>query len=213
MLAASAPSRPRALLVRALTAAAARITPGLAVGTGPRTARVAGPVQARTPPPHLSRATAAAATSTDHPAMKKTVLVAAAALLDDRGRVLLAQRPAGKSMAGLWEFPGGKVDPGESLEAALARELAEELGVAVDPAGMTPLTFASHSYETFYLVMPLYLVTAWTGTPAGKEGQALEWVPAGRLGSKPMPPADAPLLAAVERAARDRAVPAVADAT
>jgi 8-oxo-dGTP diphosphatase len=116
-------------------------------------------------------------------------------------------------MAGLWEFPGGKVDEGETLEGALARELHEELGVTVDPAGLTPLTFASHAYEPFYLVMPLYLVTAWSGTPAGKEGQALEWVPATDLGRKPMPPADAPLLAAVERAARDRAVPAVADAT
>lgn len=145
----------------------------------------------------------------------KTVLVAAAALLDDRGRILLAQRPAGKSLAGLWEFPGGKVNPGESLEAALGRELREELGIAIEPggSGLAPLTFASHAYADFYLVMPLFLVTAWSGTPAGREGQALEWVPATDLASKPMPPADLPLLAAVERAARERAVPPMADAT
>ena len=149
----------------------------------------------------------------DTPTPKKTVLVAAAALLDDRGRVLLAQRPASKSMAGLWEFPGGKVDEGETLEAALLRELAEELGIQVDPASLSPLTFASHAYPAFNLVMPLFLVTAWTGEPAGREGQALAWLPAGDLASKPMPPADLPLLAAVEAAARARAVPAVADAT
>lgn len=142
-----------------------------------------------------------------------TVLVAAAALLDDRGRVLLAQRPAGKSMAGLWEFPGGKVQPGERLEAALARELEEELGIKADVAAMSPITFASHAYESFYLVMPVFLVEKWTGTPTGREGQAVEWVAATNLASKPMPPADAPLLAAVEAAVRAKAVPSVADAT
>ena len=144
---------------------------------------------------------------------RKTVLVAAAALLDDRGRILLAQRPPGKSMAGLWEFPGGKVDAGESLEGALVRELEEELGITVDPAALSPLTFASHAYPDFNLVMPLFLVTAWKGEPASKEGQALAWLPAGDLASKPMPPADLPLLGAVEAAARARAVPSVADAT
>jgi len=142
-----------------------------------------------------------------------TVLVVAAALLDDRGRILLAQRPPGKSMAGLWEFPGGKVKDGERLEAALARELKEELGIVADTASMTPITFASHAYEHFYLIMPLFLVEKWTGTVTGREGQAVEWVAATNLASKPMPPADGPLLKAVEAAVRGKVVPAAADAT
>ena len=116
-------------------------------------------------------------------------------------------------MAGLYEFPGGKVDPGETLEGCLVRELREELGIEADPGSMRPLTFASHAYENFYLIMPLFEVTKWTGEPAAREGQELEWAPASRLRSFEMPPADLPLLEAVEAAARSRAVPGVADAT
>jgi len=117
-------------------------------------------------------------------------------------------------MAGLYEFPGGKVDPGETLEGCLVRELREELGIEADAGSMRPLTFASHSYEGFYLIMPLFEVTKWTGEPTAKEGQQqLEWAPASRLRSYEMPPADLPLLEAVEAAARSRAVPGVADAT
>lgn len=145
----------------------------------------------------------------------KTVLVAAAALLDDRGRVLLSKRPEGKSMAGLFEFPGGKVEVDrETLEAALARELHEELGIDADVSSMRPLTFASHTYDAFYLVMPLFAVTSWKGEPTAREGQGeLVWAPASDLRKYEMPPADLPLLDAVEAAARARAVPSVADAT
>jgi len=123
----------------------------------------------------------------------KTVLVSAVALIDVDGRVLLTQRPEGKSMAGLWEFPGGKVDPGETPEAALARELEEELAIKVDPGDLTPLTFASHAYEDFHLLMPLYGCRRWQGTPRATEGQALAWVAPAKLHAYPAPPADVPL--------------------
>jgi len=124
----------------------------------------------------------------------KTVLVSAVALIDVDGRVLLAQRPEGKAMAGLWEFPGGKVEPGETPEAALIRELHEEIGVDTWASCLAPLTFASHSYETFHLLMPLFACRKWEGTPMGREGQALKWVRPADLRSWPMPPADLPLI-------------------
>ena len=123
------------------------------------------------------------------------VLVAAVALVDADGRVLLAERPAGKSMAGLWEFPGGKVDAGETPEAALIRELAEELGIDVTASCLAPFTFASHTYPDFHLLMPLYVCRKWSGTPAAREGQRLAWVRPPRLADYPMPPADEPLVA------------------
>ena len=125
------------------------------------------------------------------------VLVAAVALIDGRDRVLLAQRPPGKKMAGLWEFPGGKVEPGETPEQALVRELAEEIALAVDVAALQPLTFASHAYDDFHLLMPLYLCRQWRGAPEGREGQALQWVPVRQLADCAMPPADVPLVAAL----------------
>ena len=125
------------------------------------------------------------------------LLVAACALVDADGRVLIAQRPEGKSMAGLWEFPGGKVEPGETPEEALIRELREELGISVKPACLAPLTFASHSYEKFHLMMPLYVCRRFEGTPQGREGQALKWVRPRDLRIWPMPPADAPLIPAL----------------
>ena len=125
----------------------------------------------------------------------KLVLVVACALIDVDGRVLIAQRPAGKPMAGLWEFPGGKVDPGETPEAALIRELREELGVDTQESCLAPFTFASHRYERFHLLMPLYLCRRWQGTPRPLEGQALAWVAPNRLRDYPMPPADKPLVA------------------
>ena len=133
------------------------------------------------------------ATAADTP--PPIVLVAAVALVDTDGRVLLAQRPAGKSMAGLWEFPGGKVDTGETPEAALIRELAEELGLDVTASCLAPLTFASHSYPDFHLLMPLYVCRKWSGIPAAREGQRLAWVRPARLADYSMPPADVPLVA------------------
>lgn len=125
----------------------------------------------------------------------KTVLVSAVALIDVEGRVLLAQRPEGKALAGLWEFPGGKVEPGETPEAALVRELQEELGIDTWASCLAPLTFASHAYEDFHLLMPLFACRKWQGIVQGREGQALKWVRAGDLRSYPMPPADIPLIA------------------
>src|SRR6185437_14730256 len=123
------------------------------------------------------------------------VLVAAAALIDPDGRVLLAQRPAGKHLAGLWEFPGGKVQPGETPEAALIRELDEELGIDVHETCLAPFTFASHAYPGFHLLMPLYVCRKWAGIVTAREGQQLKWVRPPRLGDYPMPPADKPLVA------------------
>jgi len=127
--------------------------------------------------------------------MPPLLLVAACALVDADNRVLITQRPAGKPMAGLWEFPGGKVEAGETPEATLIRELKEELGVDTSAACLAPLTFASHAYEKFHLLMPLYVCRRWQGTPAGHEGQALKWVRAKQLRDYPMPPADLPLIA------------------
>lgn len=126
--------------------------------------------------------------------MTKIVLVAACALIDVDGRILLAQRPEGKSMAGLWEFPGGKVEDGERPEETLIRELNEELGIEVKEACLAPLTFASHSYENFHLLMPLYICRRWDGIVEGRENQALKWVKAARLRDYPMPAADEPLI-------------------
>ncbi len=133
-----------------------------------------------------------AATAADS---RPLILVAAVALIDADGRILLAQRPEGKAMAGLWEFPGGKVDPGETPEMALIRELAEELGIDVSAACLAPFTFASHAYADFHLLMPLYVCRKWSGIPSALEGQVLKWVRPARLGEYPMPPADKPLLA------------------
>jgi 8-oxo-dGTP diphosphatase len=134
-----------------------------------------------------------AATGADAPI--PVVLVVAVALVDVDGRVLLAQRPAGKAMAGLWEFPGGKVQPGEAPEAALIRELKEELGIDVTEGCLAPLTFASHRYETFHLLMPLYVCRRWQGEAAAREGQSLAWVRPQKLDHYAMPPADKPLVA------------------
>jgi len=124
----------------------------------------------------------------------KLLLVVAAALVDADGCVLVAQRPEGKQLAGLWEFPGGKVDPGERPEAALIRELHEELNIAVREPCLAPLTFASHAYEDFHLLMPLYICRRWEGFVASREGQALKWVRPGQLRALAMPPADEPLI-------------------
>jgi 8-oxo-dGTP diphosphatase len=124
----------------------------------------------------------------------RLVLVAACALIDADGRVLIAERPAGKPMAGLWEFPGGKVDEGERPEQTLIRELNEELGIVVQEACLAPLTFASHSYQDFHLLMPLYICRRWEGMVTPREGQQLAWVRPNRLRDYPMPPADEPLI-------------------
>jgi 8-oxo-dGTP diphosphatase len=123
------------------------------------------------------------------------VLVAAVALIDPDDRILLAQRPAGKTMAGLWEFPGGKVEPGETPERALVRELREELGIDTRESCLAPIAFASHAYDKFHLLMPLYVCRRWRGLPQSLEGQALRWVRIRELRDYPMPPADIPLVA------------------
>jgi 8-oxo-dGTP diphosphatase len=127
-------------------------------------------------------------------APKPLVLVAAAALTDPDRRVLIAQRPAGKSMAGLWEFPGGKVEAGETCEQALVRELREELGIEVCLECLAPFTFASHAYEKFHLLMPLFICARWEGEITPREGQSIKWVRASALRDYPMPPADLPLI-------------------
>ena len=124
----------------------------------------------------------------------KTVLVSAVALVDADGRVLIAQRPEGKAMAGLWEFPGGKIEPSETPEVALVRELKEELGIETWDSCLAPLTFASHSYDDFHLLMPLFICWKWQGIVAPKEGQKLKWVYAKELRDYPMPDADIPLI-------------------
>lgn len=126
------------------------------------------------------------------------VLVVACALIDRDGRVLVTRRPEGKPMAGLWEFPGGKLGPGETPEACLIRELEEELGIHVDPRCLAGLTFASHAYESFHLLMPLYVCRVWEGEPEPLEGQQLRWVRARRLRELEMPPADRPLIPFLE---------------
>jgi 8-oxo-dGTP diphosphatase len=128
----------------------------------------------------------------------KRVFVSAVALIDADGRVLLAKRPEGKTLAGLWEFPGGKVEDGETPESAVIRELKEELGIDVTQSCLAPLTFASHAYETFHLFMPLYVCRRWKGIPQGLEGQELKWVRAPDLRGMPMPPADLPLIPHLE---------------
>ncbi len=127
----------------------------------------------------------------------KILLVVAVALIDADDRILVAQRPPGKQLAGLWEFPGGKVDPNERPEAALIRELREELGIEVKEPCLAPLTFASHAYENFHLLMPLYVCRRWQGFVTPREGQALKWLRARQLRDIPMPPADAPLIPAL----------------
>lgn len=124
----------------------------------------------------------------------RLLLVVAVALVDVDGRVLVSERPAGKQLAGLWEFPGGKVEAGERPEETLIRELAEELGIRVEEPCLAPLTFASHAYPEFHLLMPLYICRRWTGTPQPMEGQALKWVRPKALRDLAMPPADAPLI-------------------
>ncbi|MBW3096478.1 (deoxy)nucleoside triphosphate pyrophosphohydrolase [Pseudohoeflea coraliihabitans] len=125
------------------------------------------------------------------------LLVVACALVDVDGRVLLAQRPEGKPLAGMWEFPGGKVEPAETPETALIRELEEELGIRTQPACLAPLTFASHAYDSFHLLMPLFICRRYQGQPQSREGQALKWVRPRDMRHLPMPPADAPLVASL----------------
>ncbi len=128
------------------------------------------------------------------PAGRNILLVAACALIDADGRVLLAQRPPGKTLAGLWEFPGGKVEQGETPEEALIRELREEIGIETKVACLAPLTFASHSYETFHLLMPLFVCRRFEGIAVAREGQVLKWVKPRQMRDYPMPPADVPLI-------------------
>jgi 8-oxo-dGTP diphosphatase len=134
----------------------------------------------------------------EEPSGKTILLVAACALVDADGRVLVAQRPAGKPMAGLWEFPGGKLLPGETLEGCLVRELREELAVDTETSCLAPLTFASHAYDAFHLLMPLYVCRVWRGEPLPREGQVLRWVRPRELRKMPMPPADLPLIPVLE---------------
>ena len=124
----------------------------------------------------------------------KIVLVSAVALIDADSRILISQRPGGKSMAGLWEFPGGKVEAGETPEAALIRELHEELGIDTWESCLAPLTFASHGYDDFHLIMPLFACRKWEGTPRSREGQKLKWIKVSKINEYPMPPADRPLI-------------------
>ncbi|MDJ0613002.1 MAG: 8-oxo-dGTP diphosphatase MutT [Rhizobiaceae bacterium] len=128
---------------------------------------------------------------------KPVILVSACALVDADNRILIAQRPEGKSMAGLWEFPGGKLEPGESPEETLIRELEEELGVKTWESCLAPLSFASYPYDDFHLLMPLFICRKWEGYPQAREGQNLKWVRAGALREYPMPPADEPLIPAL----------------
>ena len=128
----------------------------------------------------------------------RLLLVVAVALVDADDRVLIAQRPEGKELGGLWEFPGGKLEPGERPEDALIRELREELGIEVKPPCLAPLTFASHAYESFHLLMPLYICRRWEGLVTAREGQQLAWVRANKLRDYPMPPADLPLIPHLE---------------
>ncbi len=129
--------------------------------------------------------------------MSRLLIVAACALVDADGRVLIARRPADKTLGGLWEFPGGKVEAGEPPEATLIRELHEELGIEVDPACLAPLSFASHAYDDFHLLMPLWVCRKWQGIVEAREHEALKWVRPNRLRDYPMPPADAPLIPAL----------------
>ena len=129
--------------------------------------------------------------------MKRILLVAACALVDAANRVLIARRPEGKALAGLWEFPGGKVEPGELPEETVIRELREELGIETWKTCLAPLTFASHSYDDFHLLMPLFICRKWEGIPTAREGQAVKWVKPRALREYPMPPADEPLIPAL----------------
>ncbi len=135
--------------------------------------------------------------------MTRILHVAAAALINHQGEILLAQRPEGKAMAGLWEFPGGKIEPGETPEHALARELHEELQITVDPGDLQPLTFASHSYDSFHLLMPLFALKHWAGSPEPAEGQRLNWVALQDLHNYPAPAADVPLFDFLARHLKD----------
>lgn len=134
----------------------------------------------------------------ERPPARATVLVVACALLRPDGRVLIARRPEGKSLAGLWEFPGGKIEKAEQPEAALIRELHEELGIDVEARHLQPFSFASHAYETFHLLMPLYLCRTWQGEPSGRDGQELAWVSPRHMAGYAMPPADEPLRKALQ---------------
>ncbi|MEQ8824191.1 MAG: 8-oxo-dGTP diphosphatase MutT [Filomicrobium sp.] len=142
----------------------------------------------------MTAATSTLTAKSTQPASVKITLVAAAALVDPDNRVLICKRPEGKSLAGLWEFPGGKVEPGESPEKALVRELREELNIEVCETCLSPFTFASHTYETFHLLMPLYLCRKWDGEPTASEHPEIAWVKANRLSRYPMPPADVPMI-------------------
>jgi 8-oxo-dGTP diphosphatase len=150
------------------------------------------------PPQGWRELTSAVATVRVESPMADLILVVACALIDADKRVLLAQRPPGKPMAGLWEFPGGKVEPGERPEVTLIRELKEEIGIIVSEHCLAPLTFASHAYPDFHLLMPLYICRRWEGLAVAREGQNLAWVRANKLRDYPMPPADLPLLPHLE---------------